>query len=172
MLLLEKLSRHPNADAFLLLLVLDWSWDTRYQKPGLFESFQSPELYDKQRKVIRLAGTCIKVQLGRDPWGEVTEVRDPSVFFRQSNGRLWTNILYYSDDSIHTIGEECIRGIDGVDRRNKQHIRERCSMDILFRDGIVRGMMLFAHERPTEVFGIRSPQRQGDNNKVEIAERR
>lgn len=83
------------------------------------------------------------------------------MFFRQSNGKLWTNILYYSDDSIHTIGEECIRGIDGVDRRNKQHIRERCSMDILFRDGIVRGMMLFAHERPTKVFGIRSIQRGG-----------
>ena len=133
-----------------------------YEKPGLFESFQSPELYDKQRKEIRLAGTCIKVQLGRDPWGEVTEVRDPSVFFRQSNGKLWTNILYYSDDSIHTIGEECIRGIDGMDRRNKQHIHERCSVDILFRDGIVRGMMLFAHERPTAVVRNRLPQGTGD----------
>lgn len=124
----------------------------------MIESFKSPELYDEQRKEVRLAGTCIKVQFNLDPDNDdgdaAVEVRDPSVFFRQSGGKLWTNVLYYSDDTIHIISEKCIRGIDGINPVKKEHIRERCSVDLVFRDGIERSMGLFACERPTPVVAI------------------
>jgi hypothetical protein len=163
---IETLVNQPNADAFLLLLVLDWSGEARYLKPSLFESFKNPELYNENKKQVRLAGTCIKIQFNLDPDNDdgdaSVEVRDPRVFFRQSREKLWTNVLYYSDDTIYTISNECIRGIGGINRVRKGHIRERCSVDVVHRGGTVRPQLLFASDRPTSVVANFShPGRRG-----------
>ena len=154
---IENLSKHPNADACLLLLRLDWTGDSYYLEPGLSESLKNPELYNAKKREVRLAGTCVKVQFGHDSKDDgsiMLHVEDPSVFFRQSGGKLWTNILYYSDDTIHTISEACIRGVDGISRKKKRHIRERCIFDVEYRDEIVRSQGLLASERPTPVVGV------------------
>ena len=160
---LENLSRHPNSDACLLLLKLDWSVKLPYLEGSWVASLQNPELYDAQRKEVRLAGTCIKVQFSLGPTEDnnLTIVRDPSVFFRQSNGKLWTKILYYSDDTIYTISEDCIRGVNGISRKKKTHIRERCLFNVTHRDNVVRPQGLFALERPTPVVKIRGPRSGG-----------
>lgn len=160
---LENLSKNPNSDACLLLLKFDWIGKLPYLEGSWLASLQNPELYDAQKKEVRLAGTCIKVQFGLQPTEDnnLTIVRDPSVFFRQSSGKLWTNILYYSDDTIYTISEECIRGVDGISRKKKRHIRERCVFNVTHRGNVVRPHGLFALERPTPVVKIRGPRSGG-----------
>jgi hypothetical protein len=124
----------PNG-AYIALLVNDWSGDVFYLRDEFLSLLKDHEVLEKG--IIRLKDSDITLHirdvLSSEEW---VSIKDPSKLFDldQKGSSLSTQVIYYTEDVLHTINQNQIGGTKGLSGK-KEAVRHICSIKLKFRNG-------------------------------------
>jgi len=147
---------------YAALLVNDWTGDVQYHKQLLFKSLREHEVVSES--VVRLKGSGIILHIGDAIGGyEWIPMLDPGNLFRLKRSKLFTQVLYYTGNSIHNISHNDIGGINGRSLKKKRAVSDICSIKLHFRDGSPVYRVFINPDKEVRVINIPTKDENGKN---------
>jgi hypothetical protein len=129
-------SGKPAKEAYVSLLIHDWTGESVYLKNLFFDSLND-HVYNAPLGEITLKQSGLTVHV-RDAFymneTETIYLQDISKLFRESRYGPCTSALYYNNDSLINVGPSCIGGVSKYDVRSKLYIYDFCSVRLRFRN--------------------------------------
>ena len=129
--------------ADLTLLVNDWTGDVQYSRDKFLNSLNDYEVLERDKEnisIIRLKGCGIRLHITDalvDGDEGVVSIKDASKLFDldQKESSLSTQVIYYTEDVLHTISQDLIGSVEGLSMKEKETVRHICAIKLKFRDG-------------------------------------
>jgi hypothetical protein len=164
---LVKLSHGSPSPAYLLLIISDWSGDSRYMKEQLFGSFRDRNFqFDEEASEVFFPSSSITLHIGDAITGEEwISIRNPRKVFRLEKEVLQTTALYFGDDTFYEIGPSHIGGIDDFSMKEGERVQYICSVRLKWGDGSPIYRVLRTKEIP---FSLVSQSIDGEHSRMWI----
>jgi hypothetical protein len=160
---LQKVAWGATKGTYLVLLINDYTGDSRHLKRQIFFDSLQSHCYDEANNTVYLLKSGITLHLGdalrRD---EQIEITDPREIFRSRRKRLSTSVIYYGDDTIHTIRDDAIGRLQGASMNKKKAVAEVCSIELRFRSGTPVRTVFKSSSKTTKVTNIYKNPRSVD----------
>lgn len=133
----------------LLLLVNDWTGDSRFLRKLFFECLQD-HTFDKENSIVTFKGSRLKLYvheaLNATEWIPTKAI--PQIISLKEE----VHVVYYNENQMYKLGPDSIGGIQ--DYTGTKAIKEICSIKLKFRDGETVYRLLKGPKKETKVVNL------------------